>query len=364
MSATNAPKSMFRLGPVDYDLLLGCIRELHSFQDLSDLRLWLLDEAFPRLVASDWYSYNEVDLESPQKTLSLIRPDPISFTAVLSKFATFAHQHPIITRQVNSEDLSVRKISDFLSRETYHQLELYTDVYRPLGVEYQISAALETRHSQITAFALSRRARDYSERDRAVLEHFRGQLLVALRNLRAADQARQTITDITLAMDQHSLATLTVNQEGRILGHTGAALDWIGACPQGRLPSNILNWSRRRLESSRNLKLKHPPLLLSRAHGELSIHLVSSSSRSGRIVLNLRLDPSRVWLKNSAALDLSPRQFEVAWWISEGKTNAVIASILGISPRTIHKHVEHILERLGVESRVAVTVRILTHLLQ
>jgi FixJ family two-component response regulator len=39
--------------------------------------------------------------------------------------------------------------------------------------------------------------------------------------------------------------------------------------------------------------------------------------------------------------------------------NAEIAVILGISPRTVDKHVEHIYERFGVESRGALTVRLL-----
>jgi DNA-binding CsgD family transcriptional regulator len=349
---------MFRLGSQDYDLLLDCIRELHSFRDVSVLRLWLLEDAFPRLVPSDWFSYNEVDFQSPQKNFVLLRPDTGSIGALLPKFAAFAHQHPIITRQMNKQDLSVLKISDFLSREAFHQLELYTDVYRPLGVEYQISAALHTKQNQITAFALSRRSHDYSNRDRTVLEHFRAQLLVALQNLRVADQMRQVATDASLAMHQHSLATVTASQEGRILNHTGAALDWIGPCPNGKLPAEMLNWAQRRLAGSRDLRIKEPPLLLNRAHGELSIQMVPSTI-SGQMVLSLRLDPSRDWLKNSTALNLSPRQFEVAWWISEGKTNADIARILGISPRTVHKHVENIFQRLGVETRVGVILRLL-----
>jgi len=295
-------------------------------------------------------------LQSPRKTLALLRPDTSSFDILLSKFAALASQHPIITRQVNKQDLSVRKISDFLSRQSFHQRELYTEVYRPMGVEYQIAAALETRPRHITAFALMRHSRDYSERDRAVLEHFRAHLLIALRNLRAADHARQTLADTTLAMDQHSLATLIVSWEGQILAHTGSALEWLGPCPRGRLPAKILHWARRRLAPSALAKSKSPPLLLHRSHGELSLRLVPSSLRSGRIVLSLRLDPSRAWLKNSAALKLTPREFEVAWWIGESKTNAAIAAILGISPRTVQKHVEHIFDRLGVESRVAVSV--------
>ncbi|HUA68169.1 MAG TPA: helix-turn-helix transcriptional regulator, partial [Candidatus Saccharimonadales bacterium] len=56
---------------------------------------------------------------------------------------------------------------------------------------------------------------------------------------------------------------------------------------------------------------------------------------------------------------LSNREMEVARWICNGKSNSEIARILGISPRTVHKHVEHIFERLGVESRVALTVRLM-----
>jgi DNA-binding CsgD family transcriptional regulator len=56
---------------------------------------------------------------------------------------------------------------------------------------------------------------------------------------------------------------------------------------------------------------------------------------------------------------LSRRQQEVAHWIREGKTNMEIAAILGISPRTVQKHVEHIFEKLGVETRVAIATRML-----
>jgi DNA-binding CsgD family transcriptional regulator len=357
--ASKAPKSIFRLGSRDYDLLLGCIRELHSFQELAALRLWLIEDAFPRLIPSDWYSYNEVDLKSPQKTRALLRPELKSFSVLLPKFAVLVHQHPLVRRQMNRQDLSARKISDFLSRESYHQLDLYTEVYGPMGVEYQIAAALETHRNHITAFALSRRSHDYTERDRAVLEHVRGQLLVALQNLRLASRDRQAIADTTLAMDQHLLATLSVSREGRILAHSGDALKWIGPCPKGRLPSRILNWSRLRLAPSGMGKIKDPPLLLNRDHGEITIRVLPATGHSGRMVLSLRLDPSGVWLKNSGAHKLSPREFEVAWWVSEGKSNAAIAAILGISPRTVQKHVENIFERLGVESRVAVTVRML-----
>lgn len=50
---------------------------------------------------------------------------------------------------------------------------------------------------------------------------------------------------------------------------------------------------------------------------------------------------------------LTRRECEVLHWIGEGKRNAEIAAILGLSPRTVSTHVEHILEKLGVETRTA-----------
>jgi DNA-binding CsgD family transcriptional regulator len=57
---------------------------------------------------------------------------------------------------------------------------------------------------------------------------------------------------------------------------------------------------------------------------------------------------------SSDTATLSRRQQEVARWIREGKSNVEIARIMGISPRTVQKHIEHIFDKLGVESRVAV----------
>ncbi len=40
-------------------------------------------------------------------------------------------------------------------------------------------------------------------------------------------------------------------------------------------------------------------------------------------------------------------------WVAEGKRDREIAIILGLSPRTVEKHVCHILEKLQVETRTA-----------
>jgi DNA-binding NarL/FixJ family response regulator len=56
-------------------------------------------------------------------------------------------------------------------------------------------------------------------------------------------------------------------------------------------------------------------------------------------------------------LGLTPRVAEVLLWVAQGKTNADIAQILGISEWTVKKHVLDIFEKLGVETRTAASLR-------
>jgi DNA-binding NarL/FixJ family response regulator len=56
---------------------------------------------------------------------------------------------------------------------------------------------------------------------------------------------------------------------------------------------------------------------------------------------------------------LTPRVAEVLLWVAQGKTNADIATILGISESTVKKHLLEIFEKLGVETRSAATLRAL-----
>lgn len=48
---------------------------------------------------------------------------------------------------------------------------------------------------------------------------------------------------------------------------------------------------------------------------------------------------------------------EVLHWVAQGKTDAEIGTILGVSPRTVQKHLEQIYQKLGVENRTAAAAR-------
>ena len=54
--------------------------------------------------------------------------------------------------------------------------------------------------------------------------------------------------------------------------------------------------------------------------------------------------------------ELTPREAEVLFWISQGKSNYDIGIILGAKTGTICKHVEHIFSKLNVENRTSAAV--------
>ena len=52
--------------------------------------------------------------------------------------------------------------------------------------------------------------------------------------------------------------------------------------------------------------------------------------------------------------ELAKREIEVGWLVAEGLTNKEIAARLFLSDRTIESHVRHILNKLGLASRVQI----------
>lgn len=50
---------------------------------------------------------------------------------------------------------------------------------------------------------------------------------------------------------------------------------------------------------------------------------------------------------------LTDREADVLLWISRGKANREISEILGISPRTVNKHLERVFEKMGIENRAS-----------
>ena len=63
------------------------------------------------------------------------------------------------------------------------------------------------------------------------------------------------------------------------------------------------------------------------------------------------LDPQQDVQRLQNGLNVTQREAEVLLWVSYGKSNSDISDVLTISPRTVQKHLEHIYQKLGVETR-------------
>ncbi len=62
-----------------------------------------------------------------------------------------------------------------------------------------------------------------------------------------------------------------------------------------------------------------------------------------------------------ATLGLTPRELEVLRLLAEGRTDREIADVLSISERTAGNHVQHAMQKIGVESRTAAAVFAVRH---
>ncbi len=56
-------------------------------------------------------------------------------------------------------------------------------------------------------------------------------------------------------------------------------------------------------------------------------------------------------------ISLSPRESEILSWIAKGKSNSVIADIIGVSSNTVDTHLKRIYQKLDVTDRVTAALR-------
>ena len=84
----------------------------------------------------------------------------------------------------------------------------------------------------------------------------------------------------------------------------------------------------------------------------------ASSFRSGASECKSGYGPKDCRSHAVNSLRPDPREREIASWVAKGKTNPEISIILQAAIRTVEKHMERILEKLGVENRASAAVMV------
>ena len=95
------------------------------------------------------------------------------------------------------------------------------------------------------------------------------------------------------------------------------------------------------------------PLTQVRGARQLVLSLQERTSDEDWLVVMREVSDTAIVEAMMAAFKLTLREAEVLYWVVKGKTNRDIGDILGSSPATVKKHLEHVYEKLGVETRTA-----------
>lgn len=182
-----------------------------------------------------------------------------------------------------------------------------------------------------------------------VVEEMLARIRVHLANARMTQSARA-------ALDVSGRYLLAVNSAGALLWATPQAQRLLSdtladAADNFMLPDPMPQW----LEQAQKGKAGSKTATVAAFPGNEQLRLQYMGKLGpNEFLLRLAKDTSGdMPTEFSSELGLTTREGEVLSWLSKGKTNRDIAQILGLSPRTVDKHLEQIYAKLGVENRTA-----------
>lgn len=159
------------------------------------------------------------------------------------------------------------------------------------------------------------------------------------------------------ALDASGRFLFVVNHLGQMIWATPQAQNLLSSDPldydekKTELSALWLSWLGQIFKGASGIKPPSDQPL--NRNNKLRVHYMGRLS-SDEFLLRLDKDTASVSPEElSKQLGLTAREGEVLSWLSKGKTNRDIAQILGVSPRTVDKHLEQIYSKLGVENRTA-----------
>ena len=170
-----------------------------------------------------------------------------------------------------------------------------------------------------------------------------------MHNARQMKQARS-------ALDAFGQATVAVrSRDGKLVWQTPLAralLKDYFANPEQVAPPELLDWIAAAQHARRDGREAQSLLVALGARRLLASFHDQTGDDEWLVVLREENDGSAIE-SLIAAFRLTQREAEVLYWVTLGKTSRDIGEIVGSSPRTVDKHLEHVFEKLGVETRTA-----------
>lgn len=183
-----------------------------------------------------------------------------------------------------------------------------------------------------------------------VIEEMLARIRVHLANARMTQSARA-------ALDVSGRYLLAVNSKGKLLWATPQAQRLLADTLAGDtvdefvLPDPMPQWLDQVQAGKSAAKTTSLPVLP--GNEQLRLQYMGKLGPNEFLLRLAKESGADTPVAFSRELGLTTREGEVLSWLSKGKTNRDIAQILGLSPRTVDKHLEQIYSKLGVENRTA-----------
>jgi len=290
-----------------------------------------------RLVPADWVGYGDCDgwCSGPGPGPHFVRPgdeglySSIDWAAV--KLVSDA-ENPVLLR-TRQGSFDAVKLSDFLTRRELHRTRLYHLVLKPRGLEDSLGVRLRlSSHCRAKTFLFDRGGRNFSARDRAVLDLLSPYLV----QLHRASENRRHLRAALAVRESTRAAVVLLEDDDRISFASTAARELLDRYFGGmtvRLPDLLAAWLRGRRRDSTGEPLR-----------------IAAGDRS--LVVDI-IDDALLLQEQHLLPRLTAREREILTLVDEGRTNAEIAERLWVSPATVKKHLDNIYGKLGVHTRTA-----------
>ena len=351
--------------------LRGAMSTVQALADHScDTRSFILAalDQLTNIVASDLTTLSVCDLSRGTRKVFGRTSEALS-DADRAIFDRYFHAHPLVRFHGANPRGTTQRISDCVDGRVFSDSPLYADYYRRIGINYVMALPLQIDREYVVSVVFNRSVSDFTDPERALLDAVRRPLSAYYRNLVARQEAGIDLRSVANLASHGGWQMIRVTLAGRILDAAAPALDVLRRFfpdePTGRasqLPATLSGW----LSRSRNWGLERPAMrhgqqfIISRLGSKLIVHVVPDPANDGAGYLLIKAERLETSASQLSSLPVTKREREVLAFVAGGKTNAEIATILSISPRTVQKHLEHIFQKLGIETRTAAAICALT----
>jgi DNA-binding CsgD family transcriptional regulator len=271
-------------------------------------------------------------------------------------YASFIHDNPLGLQLSGNVKPAVMHLRESVTLERWARTDHYNGLARPMGFCDQIVVVAQA--APTTAILGLYRDWKFTRLERDLAALLQPHIVAAWRRLRA------------IAFDPGS-GPLRINLDSN-LNPTALSEDvrkvlkayFIDAGEGDQLPPSVVSWVMHSAKELRTNPEMRPLRALSAEsiRGKLLIRFFPPDA-GGFISLILVEVPAVPNFLGLQRMGLTRRECEVMYWLSLGKRDSEIASIMGTAIRTISKHVENLLRKFGAINRTA-AVTVAAHWLQ